>query len=721
MDALTWNLLISQLPVPHVFQTREWGEVKAHFGWQPCYLLWVEMPGGQVELVPQLPAGGATVRAAALILKRTVGIRGLSTGLSMLYIPKGPLLYDWGDAALRQRVLEDIVAVAKRERAIFIKIDPDVPIATGLPGSDEEVNDLHGAVVLQDLKAQGWLYSGEQIQFANTVMIDLAQDEEQLLAGMKAKTRYNIRLAERKGVEIRQGGMADLDLLYRLYAETSVRDGFVIRSLDYYQTLWSTFIKAGMVRILIAEVEGEAIAALVLFLFQKKAWYLYGMSRDVHREKMPNYLLQWEAIRQCKLAGCLVYDLWGAPYHFEETDPLWGVYRFKEGLGGQVVRHIGAWDLPVQQENVSLVHTGFAQDTGWDAQARRCQDPETPLRAHLAREWSHYLMNKMPRVPIAQLPTPVEFLPSLTRMCGGAKIFVKRDDQTGLALGGNKARKLEYLMGEAIARGADMVITAGAVQSNHCRQTAAAAARCHLDCELVLLGSEPDQRTGNLLLDGLLGAKLRWTRKKSRDAELQNAFQEASAHGKKPYLIPYGGSNPVGATGYVDAMAELVSQWDAERMENPLPNWIILPSGSGGTQAGMVLGARKFRFPGRILGISVDEPANSFAPRIVRLVNETAALLGIDAQGCESDVLVSSDYLGKGYGVVGSAEVEAIQMFARSEGLLLDPVYTGRAAAGMIDLIRKRTITPHESVLFWHTGGAPALFASQYSDALSPL
>jgi L-cysteate sulfo-lyase len=328
-------------------------------------------------------------------------------------------------------------------------------------------------------------------------------------------------------------------------------------------------------------------------------------------------------------------------------------------------------------------------------------------------------MRELPRKPIAHLPTAVEFLPNLTQQVGGPKIFVKRDDQTGLALGGNKARKLEFLLGDALSLGADTVITAGAVQSNHCRQTAAAAARFHLNCELVLLGSEPDKYSGNLLLDGLFGAKLRWTRKELRDAELQNACQEASAAGKQPYLIPFGGSNPIGATGYVYAMGELVGQWDGEGMGNPLPDWIILPSGSGGTQAGMVLGAREFHYPGRVLGISVDQPADSFAPRIARLVNATADFLGVEAKGLDSAVLVNSDYLGRGYGVAGTAELEAIQMFARAEGLLLDPVYTGRAAAGMIDLIRKGAIGPHESVLFWHTGGAPALFASQYNDQLN--
>jgi lipid II:glycine glycyltransferase (peptidoglycan interpeptide bridge formation enzyme) len=164
---------------------------------------------------------------------------------------------------------------------------------------------------------------------------------------MKPKTRYNIRLAERRGVQVRQGTAADLGLLYRMYAETSVRDGFVIRGEDYYRAAWTTFLEAGLAEPLIAEVEREAVAAVVVVRFAGKAYYLYGMSRAAHREKMPNALLQWEAMRRAKAAGCRVYDLWGAPDTFDESDSMWGVYRFKEGLGGFVLRTLGAWDLPV--------------------------------------------------------------------------------------------------------------------------------------------------------------------------------------------------------------------------------------------------------------------------------------------------------------------------------------------------------------------------------------
>jgi lipid II:glycine glycyltransferase (peptidoglycan interpeptide bridge formation enzyme) len=217
---------------------------------------------------------------------------------------------------------------------------------------------------VRDLETCGWRFSEEQVQFRNTVLVDLRDDEEKLLERMKQKTRYNIRLAMRKGVAIRQGTQADIPLLYRMYAETSVRDGFVIREERYYRALWGAFMGGNLpphgdqassgenaqpyAIPLIAEVAGEPVAALILFLFASKAWYLFGMSREAHRERMPNYLLQWEAMLLAKRQGCRVYDLWGAPDDFKDTDPMWGVYRFKEGLGGEVERQIGAWDLPLK-------------------------------------------------------------------------------------------------------------------------------------------------------------------------------------------------------------------------------------------------------------------------------------------------------------------------------------------------------------------------------------
>lgn len=329
-------------------------------------------------------------------------------------------------------------------------------------------------------------------------------------------------------------------------------------------------------------------------------------------------------------------------------------------------------------------------------------------------------MITIPRLRFAHLPTPVEPLPRLAAALGGPNLLVKRDDQTGLALGGNKTRKLEFLVAEAQANGARMLITAGAAQSNHCRQTAAAAARYGFACTLVLSAPEGlsaaeiagQPATGNILLDRLFNAEIVWTTYSQRDQTLQATFQAAWDAGKRPYLIPYGGSNATGAASYAFAVQELLAQGAA-------PDWIVFPSSSGGTQAGLALGARLFGYPGKVLGISVDEPQDVLQARVAELATKTADLLGEKLSFAPQDILVNADYLGGGYGVMGAPEAEAVQLFARYEGILLDPVYTGRAAAGMIDLIRKGYFPKDQTVLFWHTGGAPALFAERYREELN--
>lgn len=321
-------------------------------------------------------------------------------------------------------------------------------------------------------------------------------------------------------------------------------------------------------------------------------------------------------------------------------------------------------------------------------------------------------INKLPRKRIAQLPTPVEPLPRLGGALGGLQLFVKRDDQTGLALGGNKTRKLEFLIAEALANGARTVLTTGAVQSNHCRQTAAAAARHGLACVLVLAGEAPSENSGNFLLDQLLGARVIFCDRQAREARLEEAFQDAWQAGERPYLVPYGGSSPAGAAAYVLALQELLGQ-------RHQPDWIVFASSSGGTQAGLVAGASLLGYPGRILGISVDEPAEVLKARVAELAGEVVDRLGGQQQFTPEAVEVNDRYLGGGYGVLGAAEIEAIQLFARMEGLLLDPVYTGRAAAGLIDLARQGVFKPGEQVLFWHTGGTPALFTGSYRDRLA--
>jgi D-cysteine desulfhydrase family pyridoxal phosphate-dependent enzyme len=318
-------------------------------------------------------------------------------------------------------------------------------------------------------------------------------------------------------------------------------------------------------------------------------------------------------------------------------------------------------------------------------------------------------MITIPRIRFANLPTPIEVLPRLSAELGGPKILVKRDDLTGIAFGGNKVRKLEFLLAEAQAHGARTIITAGAVQSNHCRQTAAACARLGLRCHLVLSGSRPVAASGNLLLDQLFGAQISFNTRMDGEEALQQAFQQAWEAGQRPYLIPYGGSNPTGATGYVYAMKEMLDQ-------GYRPDWIVFASSSSGTQAGLVAGARIFGYQGKVLGISVDKDEATLKEMVAHLASDTTDLLGEKAEFVPSDISVSADYLGGGYGVMGRAEIDAIRLFARLEGLLLDPVYTGRAAVGLIDLVKKKYFRSDETVLFWHTGGGPALFSEKYAE-----
>jgi peptidoglycan pentaglycine glycine transferase (the first glycine) len=350
-----WNSLISRLPNPHFLQTYEWGQVKAKYGWEPIYLVW-DREGRMKEerSISKLSSAAFYPSAAAMVLKRQILRKGFAARLSILYSPKGPLI-DWTNEPLRSRVLDDLQSFSKKQGAIFLKIDPDVVLGTGIPSSQEDLINHNGRSVLSLLKRRGWEYASDQIQFRNTVLIDLTPSEDDLLARMKQKTRYNVRLAEKKNVTLRVGTRDDLPMLYKMYAETSIRDGFVIRDEGYYQTVWQAFMPHGQSPVsslesphaepLIAEVNQEPVAAIFVFYFAGRAYYVYGMSRNAHREKMPTYLLQWEAMKRAKAKGCTVYDLWGAPEVFDEGDSMWGVYRFKEGLGGKVVRTLGAWDF----------------------------------------------------------------------------------------------------------------------------------------------------------------------------------------------------------------------------------------------------------------------------------------------------------------------------------------------------------------------------------------
>lgn len=312
------------------------------------------------------------------------------------------------------------------------------------------------------------------------------------------------------------------------------------------------------------------------------------------------------------------------------------------------------------------------------------------------------------RVSIAHLPTPLEALPRLSKHLGGPELWIKRDDQTGLALGGNKTRKLEFLVADALRNGHDHLVTMGAPQSNHCRQTAAAAAQFGMGCSLVLRGSEQTDLSGNLLLDRLLGAHLYWTDDETLPQVAPRVLRELTAMGRKPYLVPYGGSNVLGATSYVAAMGELMEQLSAENLNI---DFIVFASSSGGTQAGLVLGAHVYDFRGKLLGISVDRPANDLKSQAAALATATSTHLGLGLLSLHDRFEVNDDYLGDGYGILSETEREAIALMAQKEGILLDPVYTGRAIGGLIDLIRWGAFTRGQRVLFWHTGGAPALFA----------
>lgn len=316
------------------------------------------------------------------------------------------------------------------------------------------------------------------------------------------------------------------------------------------------------------------------------------------------------------------------------------------------------------------------------------------------------------RVQLANLPTPIEPMPNLTRLLGGPELFIKRDDLTGLGIGGNKTRKIEYLAGDALAQDADTLVTAGAVQSNHCRQVAAAAAKLGLRCELVLTGEKPKHTQGNLLLDFLSDAKVHFvSSRETRESTLEAVVAALNQQGRKPYLIPYGGSNAIGVMGYANAMHELQQQGFN-------PDWIVFATSSGGTQAGLVLGAHETNFTGKILGIRVDLIPQDFSSVLTNLVNGGAVLCHSRWRVDPASFLYSSDYNHAGYGVLQPSDIEGVRLFARYEGVTLDPVYTGRAAGGLIDLIRKGFFKPNEKVLFWHTGGAPALFAEPYQTAL---
>jgi L-cysteate sulfo-lyase len=323
------------------------------------------------------------------------------------------------------------------------------------------------------------------------------------------------------------------------------------------------------------------------------------------------------------------------------------------------------------------------------------------------------------RARFCHLPTALEPLPRLSARLGGPRILVKRDDATGLAFGGNKTRKLEFLIGQALEQGADALVTAGGVQSNHCRQTAAAAARHGLACALVLerrvAGNRPDyERGGNVVLDRLAGAELDFVERGADiEAELARVADRPRSNGQRPFVIPIGGSTPIGALGYVAAGLELLAQ--AKATNRPI-DAILHASGSGGTQAGLLVALQALGADLPVIGISVSEPKVALEATVLQLAGDTAALLGLPAPPATA-VEVLDGYVGADYGQPTAAMREAVGLCAGLEGLFLDPVYTGKAMAGLIDLVRCGRFAEARTLVFLHTGGTPALFS--YLDALT--
>jgi peptidoglycan pentaglycine glycine transferase (the first glycine) len=318
-----WNDLVRPLPAAHVLQTWEWGDFKQRTtGWQAERIAYQQ--------------DGETV-AAAQILTRHVG------PLRVMYVPKGPAL-DYTKDGRFAAVLDHLQMLARQRGAIWLKIDPDVVIGTGIPGEDDARPDSAGQAVTQMLTDRDWRFSADQVQFRNTITLDLTRPADDILMDMRQSTRRKVRTAAKKAVTIRDAGLDDIPTLYELYAATGSRDNFLIRPLDYYRDAWGTFMEAGLAHALLAEYEGTPIAHVILLHFGSKCWYFYGASSSEERQRMPNYGLQWAAMQWAQAAGYPVYDFWGAPDDFVESDRMWGVYTFKRGFGGTVVRHMGAWD-----------------------------------------------------------------------------------------------------------------------------------------------------------------------------------------------------------------------------------------------------------------------------------------------------------------------------------------------------------------------------------------
>ncbi len=320
---------------------------------------------------------------------------------------------------------------------------------------------------------------------------------------------------------------------------------------------------------------------------------------------------------------------------------------------------------------------------------------------------------KFPRIKLAHLPTPLEFLPRLSAHLGGPDIYIKRDDCTGLGSGGNKTRKLEFLMADAIDQNADIVITQGAVQSNHARQTAAAAAKLGLECNLLFENRISDPtgdylNSGNVLLDRIYGCEpMHYPAKTDMNAAMGEHAEKLRSQGKKPYVIPGGGSNPIGALGYVNCALELVHQANEQQLRI---DHVVHATGSAGTQAGLVTGLKAMNAGIPVLGIGVNAAQADQEQKVFDLAVQTADYIG--APGCvdRADVVANCDYVGDGYGIPTEGMKDALLLLARLEGILFDPVYSGKGLAGLLDLVRQGQFSSDDNIVFLHTGGSMGLF-----------
>lgn len=317
---------------------------------------------------------------------------------------------------------------------------------------------------------------------------------------------------------------------------------------------------------------------------------------------------------------------------------------------------------------------------------------------------------KANKIDLGFFPTPLQKLDNLSKLYSDYNIYIKRDDHSGLASGGNKTRKLEFLIQRALEDGCDTVITAGAQQSNHCRQTAAACAKVGLACHLLLGGDQPDTYDGNLLLSSLFGATIHFTKKNRKGEDIQLLKEKLESEGKKSFVIPYGGSNSTGALGFVLAVEELKQQLTERQIKI---DYIFFASSSGGMQAGLTVGKELYGLDAELIPISIDkDETNGFTLEevVFDIVKELTQELSINRKMELSDIRLNRDYDSAGYGVVTAHEIHAIDVLARNEGILLDPVYTGRAFYGMIDFMNKKKLPADSNILFWHTGGLPAVF-----------